>query len=588
MKTLRDLLSIRAKQATALGLAPVFALPAAALLAVLGIAIVSYHTSQQAEQALEERTLANVRDIGAAASATIEKFWIDPWSQAALRLTQSADLQCVIERDDLACLKELRKNWSGALRVDENIFFIYFGLADGRIHLMPDDEPLPADFDMKNRPWYIAGMNTQTDLAWTTIYKEIITGQSIITVVAPLRNRDKKTIGVFSVDISLKKLNTIVKNIYLPTGAAVVLYDGQGNRLEANGARAVLKSQNLPTPRNDPGLDYFSIDGHPYLRLTSALMSNGWRMELFVESPSQGAATLSAEKILLISLLAGLLLLTFMLGKILRQLNTQNAQLESANLQLQEMDQLKSNFLSSVSHELRTPLTSIRGFASLIEREFSRSFAPLAHGDAALQKKSERLSDNLGVILTESERLTRLINDVLDLAKIESGRCEWRDRPFPLRQLLEQAANAAQGMFSTKPTVALQIEVADPLPDAFGDVDRLQQVLINLLSNALKFTDSGSVTLAAACTADGMLCIEVRDSGSGFPPEDAEIIFDHFQQARQGDTLVDRPKGTGLGLAICREIVKRHGGRIWATTTPGKGSVFAFTLPAAAATAPAA
>lgn len=262
-------------------------------------------------------------------------------------------------------------------------------------------------------------------------------------------------------------------------------------------------------------------------------------------------------------------------------LEAMNQELEAANQRLQKLDQMKSDFLSSVSHELRTPLTSIRGFATLIEREFSRSFLPLAGEDAALQKKSQRIRGNLEIILKESERLTRLINDVLDLAKIEAGRIEWHDTPIQPEVLLRDAANASHGMFESKPAVALQLEIQEGLPPFIGDADRLLQVLVNLLNNAAKFTERGAVTIKAFLNEDKLIQIEIRDTGIGFVAEDAEAIFDKFQQSKHGDTLADRPKGTGLGLAISREIVVRHGGRIWASSEPGKGSTFALTLPPA-------
>jgi signal transduction histidine kinase len=256
-------------------------------------------------------------------------------------------------------------------------------------------------------------------------------------------------------------------------------------------------------------------------------------------------------------------------------------ELEAAKQHLQKLDQLKSDFLSSVSHELRTPLTSIRGFASLVEREFSRSFAPLAGEDAGLEKKSRRIRDNLAIILKESERLTRLINEVLDLAKIEAGRTEWHDTRIEPEQLIQDAANAARGMFDPKPAVALRLDIQPNLPPCIGDADKLLQVLVNLLNNAVKFTERGAVTIKAFLNPENLLQIEIHDTGIGFPPEDAEAIFDKFQQSNHGDTLVERPKGTGLGLAISREIVCRHGGRVWAQSRPGEGSMFAFTLPTA-------
>ena len=257
-------------------------------------------------------------------------------------------------------------------------------------------------------------------------------------------------------------------------------------------------------------------------------------------------------------------------------------ELKEANQRLQKLDQLKSDFLSSVSHELRTPLTSIRGFSQLIEREFVRSFAPLAGENAALEKRSVRIRENLKIILKESERLTRLINDVLDLAKIEAGRTEWRDAPIRVAAFIQDVVNTTHGMFEQKPEIELHLDIQPDLPTLIGDADHLLQVLVNLINNAVKFTDSGSVTIHAFVNPERLIQIEVRDTGIGFPPEEAEAIFDKFQQAKQGDTLQDRPKGTGLGLAICREIVSRHGGRVWAQSRPGQGSTFALTLPAAA------
>ncbi|MBS4098351.1 MAG: response regulator [Sulfuricella sp.] len=258
------------------------------------------------------------------------------------------------------------------------------------------------------------------------------------------------------------------------------------------------------------------------------------------------------------------------------------SELEEANQRLQKLDQLKSDFLSSVSHELRTPLTSIRGFSQLIDREFTRSFVPLSGEDATLKKKAARIEDNLKIILKESERLTRLINDVLDLAKIEAGRTDWHDAPLQAGAFIQDAANAVHGMFEQKPAVELCLDIEEGLPLFIGDADRMQQVLVNLLNNAAKFTDQGTVTVKAFLNPENMIQMEIRDSGIGFPQEEAEAIFDKFQQAKHGDTLQDRPKGTGLGLAICREIVNRHGGRVWAQSQPGQGSVFTLVLPPAA------
>ncbi|MBF0179346.1 MAG: response regulator [Magnetococcales bacterium] len=262
-------------------------------------------------------------------------------------------------------------------------------------------------------------------------------------------------------------------------------------------------------------------------------------------------------------------------------------QLRRGNEELQRLDKLKSDLLSSVSHELRTPLTSIRGFAQLIRREFDRSFAAAPEDDAKRRAKSQRIQENLEIILTESERLTRLINTVLDLAKIESGRIEWHMTRFPLQEAIQQAVNAVQGQFATLPGVALETHLPQAPLMVEADKDRLVQVLVNLLNNAAKFITAGHVRVAAHALADGMLRVDVEDTGCGFPQDQAESIFDKFQQVRRDDTLVDKPHGTGLGLSICKEIVHHHRGRIWANSEPGRGSVFSFTLPLCAPFEPA-
>ncbi|MDD4952307.1 MAG: ATP-binding protein, partial [Desulfovibrionaceae bacterium] len=261
-----------------------------------------------------------------------------------------------------------------------------------------------------------------------------------------------------------------------------------------------------------------------------------------------------------------------------RDLAHKAGELRLANQRLKELDEAKSSFLSSVSHELRTPLTSILGFAKLINKDFSGAYLPLAGDDAKLARKGERIRDNLEIIEHEGERLTRLINDVLDLNKIESGRIEWHDVEMSMAECVEQAVNAVAGQFALKPDVVLKVEVREDLPLMRADRDRMVQVFINLLNNAAKFTKSGVVRLSVSEIDQGVIEARVSDTGVGINKEDLEKIFLKFQQAENEDTLAEKPKGTGLGLTICREIISHYGGRIWAESEPGKGSTFIFRL----------
>ena len=254
-------------------------------------------------------------------------------------------------------------------------------------------------------------------------------------------------------------------------------------------------------------------------------------------------------------------------------------ELEEANQRLRELDEMKSAFLSSVSHELRTPLTSILGFAKLINKEFTKNFLPLGSDKPVLVKKGERIRENLTIISHEGERLTRLINDVLDLNKIESGSMGWRDERLDMADAVDVAVHSVTGMFAQNPQVELVTEIDVVLPAIVADPDRIQQVLINLLNNAAKFTERGHVTVRAF-PRFGQVRVEIADTGLGIHADDQSQIFEKFHQTRI-DTMENKPKGTGLGLTICREIIEHYGGRIWVESKPGEGSTFIFTLPAA-------
>ena len=255
-------------------------------------------------------------------------------------------------------------------------------------------------------------------------------------------------------------------------------------------------------------------------------------------------------------------------------------ELKRANERLRELDELKSAFLSSVSHELRTPLTSLLGFSKIIKRDFTRTFMPLAMEEKALNL-GVRIQSNLDIIGSEGERLTRLINDVLDLSRIEAGREDWRFTEVDLAGAINRAVSAASGLFSPKPNVKLVIRRFEPVPLVHSDPDRLHQVFINLLSNAAKFTELGEVSVDLYLDGKGMIRIRVEDTGQGIEKRFVEQIFDKFHQAQMGDTLTEKPAGTGLGLAISRQIIERYDGRIWAESKVGRGTIMNIALPPA-------
>jgi signal transduction histidine kinase len=276
---------------------------------------------------------------------------------------------------------------------------------------------------------------------------------------------------------------------------------------------------------------------------------------------------------------AGFLCITTLLASYLRSLTSKAevalherlvelqrlyADLAVAHQELLSLDEAKTNFLANVSHELRTPLTSIRAFSEILQ---------------SYPDDEETQQEFLQIITAESERLTRLVNDVLDVTKIESGEMEWREESISPTPLLEQCARTFNPLFENSP-LRFHIQVPQHLPTVRGDHDRLQQVVHNLLNNAMKFTSQGTIALRASVIGDE-LHITVSDTGVGIAPADQERVFEKFQQV--GDTLTGKPKGTGLGLTICRDIVAHHGGRLTLDSEPGHGSTFTIELPVAVA-----
>ena len=250
---------------------------------------------------------------------------------------------------------------------------------------------------------------------------------------------------------------------------------------------------------------------------------------------------------------------------------------EAASKAAEKANDAKSAFLSTVSHELRTPLTSVLGFAKIIRKRLDEKIFPTVdRTDPKTDKVVNQIIENLGVVISEGERLTHLINDVLDLAKIEAGKMEWNVEDVSLSEVAERAISATAALFSQK-SLKLEKNIKTGLPPISGDRDKLIQVIINLISNAVKFTDKGSV-LCSVYRKKNELIVGITDTGIGIAAEDYAAVFEQFKQVG-GDTLTDKPKGTGLGLPICKEIVEHHGGRIWLESKPGKGSTFSFALP---------
>jgi signal transduction histidine kinase len=243
------------------------------------------------------------------------------------------------------------------------------------------------------------------------------------------------------------------------------------------------------------------------------------------------------------------------------ELRRKNYQLEQQNLAIQEANRLKTEFVSMVSHELRTPLTSIQGYAELLLED---------------EQIAEEQRESLTLVKKNSDRLLGLINDLLDLSRIEAGRVDLQRTSLDLARLIPEVAGSLRPLIEAK-RQRLRLELGDALPAVWADADRVTQILTNLISNAHKYTlVEGSITVAAQ-RDDGFVRVDVSDTGIGLSPEDQAQLFTKFFRAH--DRSPRAGSGTGLGLVITRLLVELHGGRITVSSAPGQGSTFSFFLP---------
>jgi signal transduction histidine kinase len=255
------------------------------------------------------------------------------------------------------------------------------------------------------------------------------------------------------------------------------------------------------------------------------------------------------------------------LGALATNVNRMNDELRRVYAELEEASQHKSEFLANMSHELRTPLNAIIGFSQVLRDEMV---------GGVNEKQAEYLDD----IISSGNHLLSLINDVLDLSKVEAGQVELEVHPFSLREALERGVVMVRER-ATEDRVRVAF-VADLEVDVVaGDERRIKQVIFNLLSNAVKFTPAGGEVDVSATRANGEVRVSVADTGPGIPPGDQERIFEEFQQSETG---VGLREGTGLGLALSKRYVELHGGRIWVESELGRGSTFTFALPAGSST----
>jgi Na+/proline symporter/nitrogen-specific signal transduction histidine kinase len=246
-----------------------------------------------------------------------------------------------------------------------------------------------------------------------------------------------------------------------------------------------------------------------------------------------------------------------------RELEKATSELKAANERLKELDRLKDEFISTVTHELRTPLASVRSLAEIL------------HDNPDLDH--DRYKNFTAIIIKESERLTRLISQILDYERIESERMEWVISSVNLRNVIHDALQSTQQLIQEK-NINVELTLDENAPEVECDRDRIIQVMVNLISNAVKFceSDSGLIKISLQAHAD-RLQVDVQDNGIGIDKKDFKLIFERFQQISDGSR--GRPPGSGIGLTICKRIIDFHDGQIWVKSKPRQGSTFSFFLP---------
>jgi signal transduction histidine kinase len=250
------------------------------------------------------------------------------------------------------------------------------------------------------------------------------------------------------------------------------------------------------------------------------------------------------------------------LGALAANVNRMSDELQRLYKEVETASRHKSEFLANMSHELRTPLNAIIGFSQVLRDGIS--------GDVNAKQK-EYLDD----IVTSANHLLALINDVLDLSKVEAGQVDLQVAAFSLQDALERGVSMVREQATTD-GVQVTLLTNGGLEPVTGDERRVRQVIFNLLSNAVKFSDEGGLVEVNATQSNGEVTVSVADTGPGIAPEDLDRIFEEFQQTETG---AKQHEGTGLGLALSKRFVEMHGGRIWCESEPGAGSTFLFTLP---------
>jgi signal transduction histidine kinase len=416
-----------------------------------------------------------------------------------------------------------------------------------------------------------------------------------IVIAATVREprRTGLSVGILATELDLSRVSTWLAPL-VTTDEDVIVVDGRGRLVaRAIGGSDVLTTTDLRSLVSSPAVAE-ALAGHrtagekddpltggrrlvasAAIPIAPATLRNAstpeapWRWQAIVTRPLGAGETELEVALTQLSLArygfaALAVVAAYALALALRQVVRQRAELALANTELARANRAKSDFLANMSHELRTPLNAVIGFSDVLVQGIAGAL-------------NDRQKEYLGDVRSSGQHLLDLINDILDLSKVEAGKMELEPSVFALRDVVDGTLSMVKER-ATRHGITVSYEIAEGFPSLVADERKLKQVVLNLLSNAIKFTPSGGEIAIAAKRIEDGIQVSVRDTGVGIAPDDQARIFEEFAQTKHGRRAAE---GTGLGLTLSKRFIELHGGRIWVDSALGQGSTFTFTLPAA-------
>lgn len=530
---------------------------AAGTLTVLTIFLVFATYQLSVESRLQKSQLErHIESIGASTAWGVEN-----WLTERVKMAE----QIAHELSELDDIDDAVNNLRSPI-FETTFIWTYFGEADGTYHIWPLDDELPADYDPRTRPWYLAAIEAgRTTL--TEPYFDIATGVETITVATPVY-RDGKVIGVVGADFSTETLSDVLRNtnlgglgqVYLVTSEGKMLAHPNRNNISRN-LRDIYAADPPAISSEIQYLDKLAAPKVVTFAKIPAIAAIDWSLGVCVEQHRAFQSLNEFRQLAAIATLAAAVFMVLVLGFVIHRLLVRP--LNQARIAADAANVAKSEFLASMSHEIRTPMNGVLGMAEVLS-------------NSGLDAKQKELA---GIITSSGNALMTVINDILDISKLDAGKLRISPVAFNLRKTVFEVTTMMQARALEK-DIELIVRYAPSLPEGVvGDDSRLRQVLGNLIGNAVKFTEHGYVLVEVDGDRVGEevdLTISIRDTGIGIAEDQLPRMFEKFEQADSSHTR--RYGGTGLGLAISRNIVELMGGQITAESVVDQGSCFRVWL----------